>query len=231
MDIKSQLIRYIFLVLIIFLLTGCSRKYEQPQSCEQQKPLCKENVVKIHAITITNNDNVFRSQGSGFFIRYKNRPFFVTATHVVKRTTGICLFTKENDVVVIDNYKPMHIGDSDITIYKLAVLPNQISTLKLRLSKIQKEETITAIGFSRTNMGIDILFRKGLFLNDYSVALNGSKYIGTTCVVQAGMSGGPVVDKNGKVVGVISSKFKFLGIDRSFAASAKTIQTYLDLFF
>jgi len=211
----------LMVVLIATLLCGCSTQKHQ---------LKKKIAYKVSTITVK-GDFYRTSMGSGFFILYKKKPFFITATHVVSKKTGVCVFDKESRVIKIDNYTPIHIGASDISIYPLRKLPLDVSWYKVRETSLIKGEPVFSCGYVYQNRQYKLIRRSGLYLGEYLMPQHDSMFISTSCKIEHGMSGGPIFDKNNEIVGVVSYGLFNISIERSLGSSIETLKAHLGFFF
>lgn len=153
-------------------------------------------------VTIKAKDGAF---GSGFII--SNDGYIITNYHVVSEP--------ENLKVRLNNEKEY---DADIIrvskIYDLALIKidaSDLSSFKISDSKeIEVATEIYAVG-TPTAEDLSQTVSKGIISG---VRKSGdSKLIQTDASVNSGNSGGPIIDKNGVVIGVVSSKLKGFGVE------------------
>ncbi len=143
--------------------------------------------------------------GSGFII--SNDGYIITNYHVVSEP--------ENLRVRLNNEKEY---DADIIrvskIYDLALIKidaSDLSSFKISDSKeIEVATEIYAVG-TPTAEDLSQTISKGIISG---IRKSGdSKLIQTDASVNSGNSGGPIIDKNGVVIGVVSSKLKGFGVE------------------
>jgi S1-C subfamily serine protease len=171
------------------------------------------------------------STGSGFFVSKAGH--IVTNAHVVKDCATVTVRPDGGTAL------PAQILARD-SINDLAVLkvPGPVEkTLPLR-SSVRLGEGVAAFGFPHT----DILATTGNFTLGNVTALAGlgddSRHLQISAPVQAGNSGGPLLDNSGNVVGVVTSKLNAIKIDReqgdlpqnvNFAVKASLTTSFLDV--
>jgi S1-C subfamily serine protease len=143
--------------------------------------------------------------GSGFII--SNDGYIITNYHVVSEP--------ENLRVRLNNEKEY---DADIIrvskIYDLALIKieaNDLIPFSINNSKeIEVATEIYAVG-TPTAEDLSQTISKGIISG---IRKSGdSKLIQTDASVNSGNSGGPIIDKNGVVLGVVSSKLKGFGVE------------------
>lgn len=159
--------------------------------------------------------------GTGFLIDTKG--YIITNAHVLKGTSFVNVTSNKGDtynakIIFIDNQKDLaivKIDDEDFIAYKS--LPYSISKSDIRLG-----EEVFTLGYPRN----DITYTKG----DISAKTG---YNGDTSTFQIqipanpGNSGGPLLNKNGEVVGVLSTReIQAEGV--TFAIKSKNIHRLID---
>ena len=137
--------------------------------------------------------------GTGFFVSSEGH--FVTNAHVVADCTKVMV--KTDDGVVHEAARTATDTTNDLAILKLDGTPKRVPPLRLgtRLG-----EGVEAFGFPHS----DTLATSGNFTLGNVTALSGvgddSRYLQISAPVQAGNSGGPLLDGSGNLVGVVSAK-------------------------
>lgn len=167
------------------------------------------------------------SSGSGFVILNKNQQqrylTVLTAAHVVEKASEITLFfadgeKKDAEIIWIDE-------SSDVAMLR-AEYPDFNGGLELDDSPLFEGKPVLAIsgafGFSlSSSVGI-------VSAIDVSVGSK-QRLIQTDAAINPGSSGGPIFNKDGKVIGLISAIYSSTGTfsGAAFAIPAKTINSLL----
>lgn len=159
-----------------------------------------EDAIKS-VVTIRTNSG----QGTGFII--DNEGYIVTNAHVLadqfgKLASGIKAITYEQDIIGAE-----FIGyDSNFDIALLQI-PGDYNSLKLADSDdIQIGESVIAIG---NPLGLQFSVTKGIVSNIHQIGPTGiNAYIQTDAALNPGNSGGPLINKQGKVIGINNFKIK-----------------------
>jgi len=152
-----------------------------------------ENVIPS---VVTVRTNV--GQGTGFII--DNDGYIVTNAHVLSGGNTVYVITYEQDTI-----QAQFIGyDSDLDIALLKI-PGNYNRLKLGNSEnIQIGERVIAIG---NPLGLQFSVSQGIVSGTHREGSNGmNAYIQTDAALNPGNSGGPLIDKDGKVIGINNFK-------------------------
>ena len=143
--------------------------------------------------------------GTGFFINSDG--YVLTNAHVVEncasiRVTADQSAASEATLVARD-------VTNDLAVLRTAIKPAKAAGLR---SSIRLGETVEAFGFPLTSL----LSSSGNFTVGNVTALAGigddSRYLQISTPVQPGNSGGPLLDQNGNVVGVVAAKLNALNV-------------------
>ncbi|MGO9673801.1 MAG: S1C family serine protease [Methylocella sp.] len=145
------------------------------------------------------------SSGSGFFV--SNDGYIVTNNHVIEDCSAIRVF--------MDKTAPAEARTiardttNDLALLATTLKPPAIAAPRLG---VRLGESVAAFGFPHA----DILASSGNFTQGNVTALAGigddSRYLQISAPVQAGNSGGPLLDQNGNLVGVVTSKLNAIKI-------------------
>jgi serine protease Do len=147
--------------------------------------------------------------GSGFIISKSDKTYYVlTALHVVSSRTGYKLVTIDQQAYQLDSAKIKRLPGVDLAIvefnsdkeYKIAKLANSDTVTEGKPVFVSGWPRLTAVG-QAAGGGLVRQFTDGRVSGFLPQAHEGYKMIYTN-VTLAGMSGGPVLDANGRVVGV-----------------------------
>ena len=172
--------------------------------------------------------------GTGFFV--SDEGHFVTNAHVVAECTKVMV--KTDDGQVHEAARTATDTTNDLAILKLDMEaghgPKRVAPLRLgtRLG-----EGVEAFGFPHS----DMLASAGNFTLGNVTALSGmgddSRYLQISAPVQAGNSGGPLLDGTGNLVGVVSAKLDAVKVasasgdlpqNVNFAVKSAILASFLD---
>jgi hypothetical protein len=134
----------------------------------------------------------------------------LTAKHCLPEDEGIDVYVNGEPARVIKT------SDS------LALLQTEVAArpiLSLRTGKLEIGEAISSIGYAQG--GPLATFRR--YFSNYTGELGGNDHIVLDGPISGGMSGGPMIDKDGKVVGINQATDK----TRSIGCSAEEIKDFL----
>ena len=138
------------------------------------------------------------SQGTGFII--DNNGYVVTNYHVMEGATAAAIYTYEGDThnVALIGYD----DNFDIALLKIEGI---FERLKLANSDdVQIGKKVIAIG---NPLGLQFSVSEGIVSAVHRTGLNDIQaYIQTDAALNPGNSGGPLIDKNGKVIGINNFK-------------------------
>lgn len=170
------------------------------------------------------------SSGTGFFVSANGD--MITNAHVIENCSKTLVRTDDGSVI------EARLVAKDTT-NDLALLRIQKSSTKpanLRLS-VRLGESIAAFGYPHS----DLLATTGNFTTGNITALAGigddSRYLQISAPVQAGNSGGPLLDQNGDLVGVVSAKLNAVKVamqsgdlpqNVNFAVKASIVASFLE---
>jgi len=154
------------------------------------------------SVTIKNKDG----HGSGFFI--SNNGYIVTNYHVVSDTTGLRVILNDQSEHSVSLIRSSKIAD-------LALLKTDslgIPPLRLHPGKtIEIATDIYAVG-TPSSEDLSQTISKGIISGIRNLD-DGAKLIQTDASINAGNSGGAIVNKEATVLGVVSSKLYGIGIE------------------
>ncbi len=140
------------------------------------------------------------SQGTGFII--DSEGYIVTNYHVMKNvgSAGIYTYDGERHQVNLVGYNP----NFDIALLKIS---GDYDSLKLADSDdVQIGERVIAIG---NPLGLQFSVSGGIVSNIHQIGPAGiNAYIQTDAALNPGNSGGPLINKQGKVIGINNFKIK-----------------------
>ncbi len=175
-------------------------------------------------------DNGKVSSGTGFFVTADGD--FVTNAHVIEGCSKTMV--KTDDGSIVEARVVAKDVTNDLALLKIAKPMTKPANLR---ATIRLGESVAAFGFPHS----DILSTSGNFTLGNVTATNGmgddSRYLQISAPVQAGNSGGPLLDQKGNLVGVVSMKLNALKVaikdgdlpqNVNFAIKSAILATFLD---
>jgi len=154
------------------------------------------------------------SMGSGFFV---NRNYIVTNRHVVADCKNIAIRGAVAPTIVrlvkLDN-------DLDLALLYSDSQPQKIPYLRINYDQISKNDVLFTVGYpmERGETGKYII-RQAQVIDVTNNPNNGFSSISFSDVVNHGNSGGPILDKNSNIAGVVTAKITY------YQDQARTIQS------
>lgn len=144
------------------------------------------------------------SMGSGFFV---NRNYIVTNRHVVTNCRNIAIRGAVAPTLVsLAKIDP----DLDLALLYTESQPAKIPYLRINYDQISKNDTLFTIGYplEHSETGKYII-RQAQVIDVTRNPNNGFSSISFTDVVNHGNSGGPILDKNSNISGVVTAKITY----------------------
>lgn len=198
MKIIKHVVLALLLIFSLALISSCvnsplNKSSEVGLTAEEIYTLVSSSVVEISGISVDSSIT-----GSGFFCDEKGT--VITNYHVIKncKSASITLSTGATyNVTSVLGF------DKNFDIAILSTECKKSSPLKFRLSEINTGETVYVIGSS---LGLSGSLSNGI-VSSANRNINGNEYIQTTAPMSHGNSGGPLIDKKGDVIGIVSASF------------------------
>ncbi len=203
----------------------------QPQPTEQPPSAAPEVAKATDGSKPAPKPEDDSSSGTGFFITSDGA--IVTNAHVVENCSGIRVRTDQEETAV------GKVIARDVR-NDLALLSTTLAAKKTAAfrTSVRLGEAVEAFGYPLT----ELLAKSGNFTLGNVSALVGlgedSRYLQISAPVQPGNSGGPLLDQNGNVVGVVSAKLNALKLmlvtngdipqNVNFAIRASIVTSFLD---
>jgi len=194
--------RILVLLLVLCLMSSCTSWERKPNNIGIASPFILpdstpytgsiEPIIKIHNYYMISKDRYIFSSGTGFIIERNKKRYLVTAYHVLDGVMISEFFTKDNKHLSLELGKIYLIEYLDAIIIELKSCSAKV--IPLKMGKYKQDGQITTWGFPN---GEKLEKHKGI---------NYGSQIESTAIVKSGMSGGPVIDENGDVIGIISAK-------------------------
>jgi len=141
--------------------------------------------------------------GTGFFVTNDGR--IITNAHVVRDCSEIHVGTGQENYVI--GHLFARDTANDLALIKVDLNTSRVASLRFA---IRLGETVEAFGYPLSQ----VLASSGNFTTGNVTALAGigddSRYLQISAPVQPGISGGPLLDENGNLVGIVTAKLDFL---------------------
>lgn len=181
-------------------------KMSTTQIAESQR-LAKEFVAQKNRSSnetpgpIKQGEDTIKGFGTGFFISQNG--YFVTAAHVVQGVSSVKIFWQSKDylaeIILVDK-------TLDMAILKvIGVLSPQALPLSSSV-QVKTGDTVFTMGFPQIQLqGIEPKYTDGS-ISSLSGVANDPKHFQISVPVQPGNSGGPLLNNQGQVVGLIISR-------------------------
>jgi serine protease Do len=167
------------------------------------------------------------SSGSGFFVG--DDGYVLTNNHVIEDCTSTRVFM--GNAAAVNARIIARDAANDLALLSTTLKPRRAAAMRFGL---KQGESVAAFGYPYA----DVLASSGNFTLGNVTALAGidddSRYLQMSAPVQAGNSGGPLLDQNGNLVGVVTAKLNALKFKRdfpqnvNFAVKASIVVNFLD---
>ncbi|WP_214630721.1 S1 family peptidase [Paenibacillus agaridevorans] len=198
-----------WMLLIAVTLVGLTTYMNQTEALETEPLIAKEVYREAqNAVFYLRNvteSGTLRSVGTGFLLSGNGKA--ATAYHVVQGAAS--LEATLADGTVVKNVKVMSYDEQTDTavlqlpLPKLAAGKSYVS-LPLREEPVMHGERIFAIGYPLKNTPI---ITEGI-VNAPTADINSRERILISAQIASGMSGGPVIDENGQLAGIVSGSLR-----------------------
>lgn len=160
------------------------------------------------------------AQGSAFFLKDVG---LVTAAHCVNNMNEVDIYHPSKHANMFKATVIKRDTDRDLAILGHTISPTEYFEIEQSVHAVSVGERLTAVGYPEFAPGDGLNVREG---NVSSVTVkHGIKMIEVTQKLSQGMSGGPLLDSNGKVAGIIHKGGPTEG--RDFAISIQILNDWL----
>jgi len=188
-NIKKTKFYFLF---FIFFIVSCETSKKVPELYKEAEP----SVVMI--VGIDEYGNILKI-GTGFFI--SRNGYLLTNRHVVENTYAIGIKTKDNEIKEV---KIIDISDkADLALLKVN---NYKKFRHLQISKAVPRVGEQVIVISNPQ-GLERSLSEGVISAERDDKFGVGKVYQMTAPISPGSSGGPVLNMNGKVVGIATGGF------------------------
>jgi len=236
-----------YFLLFIIAFSSCS-KAKVSVSDMEFPPTCLINHFEYFG-----GEHEFNQLGTAFLLKYRNDTFAITAKHIlailkpdsIKNLTlenfiknwTMSPLNKENEIVIIDkllnedkseNLKSKILFEKDWLVFSIKENRSNVIPLEFRETPLIKGEKLYIVGWTRhMKEGSQRVYEFEFYKT------NGTHLLLKKLIIpekMGGLSGGPVVDSNGKLVGIVSnSKFSFWNMENMIApVGLVELKEYLD---
>lgn len=161
------------------------------------------SIYTLHRITDKKELYKNISQGTGFFIN--DSGYILTNYHVIAKSEIISIFVdnKEFDCEIIFTNEV-----DDMAILRVKDKSILFSSIPITLKNLEVGDDIIALGFPlATAMGMELKMSTGI-INSIKGFQDDERYFQFSAPIDPGNSGGPILDKSGNLIGLITAKYK-----------------------
>ena len=194
----KRIVRLLIAIAIFscFLLQSCDNSdfiggTDRELTAEELFEFASPSVVEITGKTSTGT-----STGTGFF--YDNKGTVITNYHVIEGCTEATITLINGKRYTVDKVMG-YSEDKDVAV--LSTLCNNSKPLQTRDTEIKTGEKVYTIGSS---LGLSGSLSDGI-VSSAERMINGYTYIQTTAPISHGNSGGPLLDNEGRVIGITTA--------------------------
>ena len=171
----------------------------------------------IFYMRVLREDGTLKTVGSGFLL---GRGKALTAFHVVDG--GISYEAVFDDGFTVKDLKILK-SSNDMDLALLSMNAGKREGLELASSEVRHGQKVFALGYPMKETKI---ITEGL-INTPKAEINGQSRILTSAQVASGMSGGPLLDRYGSVVGLISGSLRNMS-NIHICVSAENIKNFIE---
>jgi hypothetical protein len=182
----------------------------------------RENVDKVVLVSAFDSSENPVSQGSGFILSPDGT--VITNHHVIAGADSIQVKTRSGAYYMASGVSAVDCN-ADLALLDLSVEGDELPHVELaETSKVQVGDAVVAIG---NPLSLEASVSDGIVSGIRESSDRTHRYIQTTAPVSSGNSGGPLLDRLGRVIGVVSFKYS-AGENINFAISSESIDGLIE---
>lgn len=143
--------------------------------------------------------------GSGFFVRLGSDVYFITARHVLGTSTkDVRIKLPGGDTINVTFADQLPLGEIDSALVLIKQVPATVLPFEAEPGTIANGTQLTVWGYpiSNASIAVPLTQRQGQYLGEPSKQLDQGYSLLYSASTQVGFSGGPILNENGKVVGM-----------------------------
>ncbi len=195
--------RYLTLLLCI-LLSGCLSSSFEDISTEAYTGHTKP-IIRVFSTSSSDDGNTITTvYGSGFITEIENQLYIISANHVIVSNGVLSFETHDNKILSIFLQNKMQFPSYDVVVMQIKKM--SATTTPYILNDCYVDQKISVNGFPNNG---NFISDEGIVIDIDDILIipninkNAMGY--TNAVVKSGMSGGPVLNVDNEVIGMISS--------------------------
>lgn len=200
---RNIAIAFFSLTVLFFIYSGAGTEAGQPNRYDAEEIYAQSHSA-VFFVRNLGEYQTLRSVGTGVVVSADG--YALTAYHVTKNAVGLeAVF---NDGSIIQQIEIVATDEkNDITLLKFpsaALKKKRLAPLTIRPNVLQQGERIVAIGYPLKGTPI---ITEGI-VNSPDAEINGQVRMLISAPIVSGMSGGPIIDQQGRVAGIISGSVR-----------------------
>lgn len=149
------------------------------------------------------------SSGTGFFV--SSDGLLITNAHVVKGCTSISLAGSVKapaDLIALDK-------THDLALLRAGVNAPKVAPLRFDISHMRTGQNVAVVGYpGETGFRGELVYRSAQLLG-FEGPIGEPHFLQFTPSAEKGNSGGPLLDKSGNVIGVVTGKTQLYQVDKT----------------
>lgn len=159
--------------------------------------------------TSAQSQSIRYSSGTGFFVSADG--LIITNAHVVRSCSSISIAGAASSPVEIIGYD----GEHDLALLKAPIASPKIAPLRYNVSHLRAGQQVAVVGYpGDAGFRGELVYRSADLLG-FEGPVGEPHFLQFTPSAQKGNSGGPLLDKSGNVVGVVTGKTQLYEVDKT----------------